>query len=77
MIGGGLGDFAPGEWTDDTTMAWCILDVAASGADLRSPDALTARGRRFRAWYESRPPDIGVQTRPYWVRSVSIRRPNC
>ncbi len=63
MIGGGLGNFAPGEWTDDTTMTWCILEVAASGADLRSPEALTAIGRNFRDWYESRPPDIGVQTR--------------
>ena len=27
MIGGGLGNFAPGEWTDDTTMAWAVLDA--------------------------------------------------
>lgn len=63
MIGGGLGGFAPGEWTDDTTMAWCILDVAASGADLRSEGALTRIARNFRQWYETRPPDIGNQTR--------------
>ena len=63
MIGGGLGNFAPGEWTDDTTMAWCILDVAATGADLRTDEALTAIARRFRAWYDTRPPDIGNQTR--------------
>jgi ADP-ribosylglycohydrolase len=24
MIGGGLGNWAPGEWTDDTQMAYCI-----------------------------------------------------
>ena len=63
MIGGGLGNFAPGEWTDDTTMAWCILDVAATRADLRSDDALTQVARNFRAWYDTRPPDIGNQTR--------------
>ncbi len=63
MIGGGLGPFAPGEWTDDTTMAWCVLDVAASGLDLRSPDGLTAVARRFRDWYESGPADVGIQTR--------------
>lgn len=63
MIGGGLGNFAPGEWTDDTSMAWGVLDVAASGEDLRSDAALTAIGRNFRAWYDSRPPDIGNQTR--------------
>jgi ADP-ribosylglycohydrolase len=63
MIGGGLGGFAPGEWTDDTTMSWAILDVAATGADLRSEEALTQIARNFRAWYDSRPPDIGNQTR--------------
>lgn len=63
MIGGGLGGFAPGEWTDDTTMAWCILDVAASGTDLRTEKALTAIAVRFREWYNTRPPDIGNQTR--------------
>jgi ADP-ribosyl-[dinitrogen reductase] hydrolase len=63
MLGGGLGGFGPGEWTDDTTMAWCILDVAATGADLRTEDALTQIARRFRDWYDSRPADIGNQTR--------------
>lgn len=62
MIGGGLGGFAPGEWTDDTSMAWAILDVAASGADLRSEQALDAIALRFREWYDARPPDIGIQT---------------
>jgi len=63
MLGGGLGGFAPGEWTDDTTMAWCILDVAASHDDLRSDDALTQIARRFSRWYETGPADIGNQTR--------------
>ena len=63
MIGGGLGGFAPGEWTDDTTMAWCILDIAATGADLRTPEALTGIATHFTQWYASHPPDIGNQTR--------------
>ncbi|MBM9460205.1 ADP-ribosylglycohydrolase family protein [Nocardioides sp. zg-536] len=62
MIGGGLGDFAPGEWTDDTTMAWCVADVAATGADLRTEAALDEVARRFREWYETGPADIGNQT---------------
>lgn len=62
MIGGGLGNFAPGEWTDDTTMAWCVLDVAASGADLRTDEALTSIARNFCDWFDSDPPDIGNQT---------------
>lgn len=62
MLGGGLGPFAPGEWTDDTTMAWCILDAAAAGHDLRTDEGLTAVGRKFREWSESGPKDIGNQT---------------
>ncbi|BBH18528.1 hypothetical protein Back2_28150 [Nocardioides baekrokdamisoli] len=62
MIGGGLGNFAPGEWTDDTTMMWCIADVAARGIDLRSDEGLSAIARNFRDWYETRPRDIGIQT---------------
>jgi len=62
MLGGGLGPFAPGEWTDDTTMAWCILDVAAGGLDLRTEEGLTAVARNFRTWAESEPKDIGNQT---------------
>lgn len=65
MIGGGLGGFAPGEWTDDTTMAWCVLDVAARGQGLLSDDALTVIAGHFRTWYDSGPSDIGNQTR--WV----------
>lgn len=63
MIGGGLGGFAPGEWTDDTSMAWAVLDVVATGVDLRSAEGLSAIARRFRDWYDSRPPDMGNQTR--------------
>ncbi len=59
MQGGGSLDWEPGEWTDDTQMG---LHVAAS---------LLARGgldeadvfARFRAWFASGPPDVGIQTR--------------
>jgi ADP-ribosyl-[dinitrogen reductase] hydrolase len=57
LIGGGLGDFAPGEWTDDTAMAVCIAEVTATGTlDL---DAI---GDRFLAWARSGPADIGIST---------------
>lgn len=62
MIGGGLGGFAPGEWTDDTSMTWCIADVAARGIDLRSDDGQTEVAQRFRAWFETGPADIGIHT---------------
>lgn len=57
MIGGGLGGFAPGEWTDDTSMAVCIAEVTATGTV-----ALDAIGERFLAWQRSGPADIGIST---------------
>lgn len=63
MIGGGLGDFAPGEWTDDTSMTWPILEIAAKGVDLRSPAALDASAQGFLGWFATSPPDVGTQTR--------------
>lgn len=62
MIGGGLGPFAPGEWTDDTSMLFAILEVAALEHRLHTPEQLTQVARNFRHWYETRPPDIGIQT---------------
>ncbi|MEK4240500.1 ADP-ribosylglycohydrolase family protein [Janibacter sp. FSL W8-0316] len=63
MIGGGLGNFAPGEWTDDTAMTWPVLAAAAKGADLASPEALEEIAQGFLDWYASGPADIGTQTR--------------
>ena len=40
MVGGGR--WEPGEWTDDTSMAIAIAEVAATGADLRDEAALDA-----------------------------------
>ena len=58
MIGGGLGGFAPGEWTDDTAMAVGVAQVTATGAV-----DLTAIAGRFLDWFGSGPPDVGNQTR--------------
>ncbi len=69
MIGGGLGGFAPGEWTDDTAQAVAIAEVAATGADLRTPAALDAIARRFADWYAGNPPDIGIQTQALLSRA--------
>lgn len=62
MKGGGLGPFAPGEWSDDTAMAGCVARVAARGLDLASAEALDAIGDGFLAWYADGPPDVGIQT---------------
>lgn len=63
MIGGGPFHFAPGEWTDDTSMAVAIAEVAAEGVDLRSTEGLDAVAAQFLRWYDSQPNDIGNQTR--------------
>lgn len=62
MLGGGLGDYAPGEYSDDTQMAVCIAEVAATGADLRSPAALDLIAAKFLRWRAEGATDIGVQT---------------
>jgi ADP-ribosyl-[dinitrogen reductase] hydrolase len=58
MIGGGWQQLQPGEWTDDTQMALCIVDslLAKSVFD---PDDIA---RRFVNWMESGPKDIGLHT---------------
>jgi ADP-ribosyl-[dinitrogen reductase] hydrolase len=61
MIGGGLGSFEPGEWTDDTAMAVAIAEIASSGADLRDETALDALVERWHHW-ACGAKDIGVQT---------------
>jgi ADP-ribosylglycohydrolase len=62
MTGGGSLGWAPGQWTDDTAMAYAIADVAATGADLRSPEAQDSIARQWWTWAETAP-DVGIQTR--------------
>ncbi|HEU4948274.1 MAG TPA: ADP-ribosylglycohydrolase family protein, partial [Kribbella sp.] len=66
--------FAPGEWTDDTAQAYSTAEVAATGADLRSDEALTSIARRLADWYADGPSDVGIQTRA--VLSAVGRRPS-
>ncbi len=63
MHGGGLGGFAPGQWSDDTAMAVCIAELAATGVDLAARAALDAIALGFERWFSDGPPDVGVQTR--------------
>jgi ADP-ribosylglycohydrolase len=58
MIGGGLGHWEPGEWTDDTQMAICIANAAATG----TLDPVAVAGN-FLGWFQSGPADVGIQTR--------------
>ena len=54
MVGGGSFGWEPGEWTDDTSMAIAIAEVAATGADLREEEALDALVRRWHEWSQTR-----------------------
>ncbi|MFZ1411239.1 MAG: ADP-ribosylglycohydrolase family protein, partial [Micropruina sp.] len=63
MKGGGLGPYAPGEYSDDTQMAACVAEVAATGADLTQPWALDAIADRFIAWIRDGASDVGNSTR--------------
>lgn len=75
MIGGGLGNFAPGEWTDDTSMATAVLDaVAHYGHDVASPDGLNHIAAGFVNWYASGPVDVGTHTRQVLAHSASQMR---
>jgi ADP-ribosylglycohydrolase len=63
MIGGGLGPYKPGEYSDDTQMQVCIAEVAATGADLRDPEALDAVAANFQRWLSGGASDVGNQTK--------------
>ncbi len=62
MVGGGSFGWEPGEWTDDSSMAIAIAEVAATGADLREEAPLDALAQRWHGWSQ-RAKDVGVQTR--------------
>ncbi len=59
MIGGGWLRLAPGEWTDDTQLTLVTVESLLQRR-VFDPDDIA---RRFVAWYEAGPPDIGNHTR--------------
>jgi ADP-ribosyl-[dinitrogen reductase] hydrolase len=63
MSGGGLGNFEPGEWSDDTAMALAVAQAAATHRDLLTVPALDEVAAGFLAWFGDGPADIGNQTR--------------
>jgi ADP-ribosyl-[dinitrogen reductase] hydrolase len=70
MEGGGSFGWAPGEWTDDTSMAIAIAEVSSEGADLRAETAQNRIAARWAEWAATAK-DVGVQTRQ--VLSVASR----
>jgi ADP-ribosyl-[dinitrogen reductase] hydrolase len=68
MIGGGSFAWEPGEWTDDTSMAWVIAQVAATGVDLRTEEAQDQITAGWFAWQQEAK-DIGIQTHAALARA--------
>lgn len=64
MIGGGVYDWRPGEYTDDTSMMLCVAESLVAQQKYHSKDI----ARRFMAWYKSNPKDIGRTTREALIR---------
>jgi len=62
MIGGGAFGWAPGEWTDDTSMAMPIARAAARAADLRDEAVLDEIVAAWIEWSRTAA-DVGTQTR--------------
>ncbi len=59
MVGGGWQKLAPGEWTDDTQQALCIVESLLTKR-VFDPDDIA---HRFVVWMQSKPKDIGLHTR--------------
>lgn len=61
MIGGGLGPYEPGEWSDDTQMAVCIARALTDG--FTGEATLTEIARGFLDWLDGGASDVGNLTR--------------
>ena len=59
MVGGGCHGVAPGEVTDDTDMMLCLAESLVSTRTF-DPDDIV---RRYVAWFDSDPNDVGVTVR--------------
>ena len=71
MLGGGYGGYAPGEYSDDTQQAVIIAQVAASGSDLRTDEALDRIAAGFvEDWLGGGATDVGAQTRTLLTRAA-------
>lgn len=63
MIGGGLGPFAPGEWTDDTSQTYVVLEAAACYKQhMGTSVGLDHIAAGLVEWASTKPPDIGITT---------------
>ena len=68
MKGGGGFNWAPGEWTDDTSMAVPIVNAIAAGHDLRDETVLDGIVAAWVEWARTAP-DVGNQLRAVLSRT--------
>lgn len=59
MVGGGCHDCEPGEVTDDTEMMLCLAESIVSLGAFDPQDVM----RRYVAWFDSDPKDVGITVR--------------
>lgn len=69
MLGGGLGPYKPGEYSDDTQMASCVAEAAAKVGGLPRALALDEIAESFLHWQSKGASDIGAQTRSVLIRA--------
>ncbi|MDA2805677.1 ADP-ribosylglycohydrolase family protein [Nocardiopsis suaedae] len=62
MVGGGLGPYAPGEYSDDTQMAVCLAEAALKHTDMAGEAARRRVAEAFLRWRREGATDIGMQT---------------
>lgn len=63
MSGGGLGNYEPGEWSDDTQMSICLAEVTSLGIDLTLEETLDDIATRYIAAVRSGVKELDAQTR--------------
>lgn len=80
MVGGGPFRLAPGQWTDDTSMALCLAESLVECQGLNLVDQLERYVRWYREGYLSstgRCFDIGNTVREALLRFERTREPHC
>jgi ADP-ribosyl-[dinitrogen reductase] hydrolase len=71
MKGGGTFRWAPGEWTDDTSMSVPILRALADGRDLAAEATQDGVVAEWAAW-ATKAADVGIQTRQVLAGLASL-----
>jgi ADP-ribosyl-[dinitrogen reductase] hydrolase len=80
MVGGGVHALAPGEWTDDTSMAMCLAESLVACAEFDAVDQMQRYLRWYRNGYWSVRPrcfDIGITTERALRKFEKTGKPFC